>query len=42
MIKDLFRPRHLLDTWRDDFVRALRLRSAIVYGHRAWLRRVRS
>jgi len=27
MIKDLFRPRHLLDPWRGDFVIALRLRN---------------
>lgn len=27
MIKNLFRPRHLLDPWRDDFVIALRLRN---------------
>jgi hypothetical protein len=27
MIKNLFRPRHLLDPWRDNFVIALRLRN---------------
>ena len=27
MIKNLFRPRHLLDPWRDNFVIALKLRN---------------